>query len=182
MRLFLAIAALLASAAMAHANINSCQSLFKSAPQSLGGHALTKRENLEKLESGAGYLLQYTRHKAQRASIFLYDRGRSTFSTDDLATELSVSASQIYQLRAQGRNVTDGDVFFDRPKQATKGLFGLAFIYMEYDGRTQQNDYITLGVADGCLVKLIYSSPGARVWSNRRFDRLLDDLLRSIAQ
>lgn len=182
MRLTLAVVALLASAVMAHANIHSCQDLFAAAPPSLGGHTLTSRENLEKRESGAGYLLQYTRRKAQRASIFLYDRGRNRFSTDDLATELSVSASQIYQLRAEGRNVTDGDVYFDRPQTPTKGLFGLAFIYMEYDGRKQQNDFVTLGVADGCLVKLIYSSPGARVWSNRRFDRLLDDLLAYLAR
>ncbi|QYX56971.1 hypothetical protein K1T73_00690 [Roseovarius sp. SCSIO 43702] len=182
MRALLILATLLLAAGQAQADVATCAALFRNAPDALGGHRLTARTVYERKSPGSGYHLRYARNDRQLASVFLYDRGRDTFSERMLATELSVTTSQVFRMRAAGRNVTDGDVFFDRTKPARRGLFGIGFIHIEYDGRRLQHDFITLGPVDGCLVKLVYSSPGNRYFATRRFDRVLADLLGYVGQ
>ena len=181
MRACLALLILLTSAGMAQARLETCQALFRNAPAKLGGHTLVARTNYEKKTRGAGYHLRFDRHRGQVASVFFFDRRRNTFNEKMLATELSVATSQIYRLRAEDRNVTDGKVFFDQPDTPVLGLFGLGFVHLEYDNRTRQHDFITLGVVDGCLVKLVYSSGGSRWFATQRFNTVLDELLSYVA-
>ena len=181
MRALLALALMLALPGAAHANLKSCQALYLKTPASLGGIGMSARTDYEKKKRGAGYTVQFIRNDNEVASVFYFDRRQSRFTEKELATELSVSASNIYRLRADGQNVTDGDVFFDRPDPPIKGLFGLAFVHMEFNNRRLRHDYITLGVVDGCLVKLIYSASGPRGRANRKFNRVLDDLLTYVA-
>ncbi len=177
MRALLAVALLLASASTAQANLRACQELYRAAPKTLGGTPMTGTANYEKEKRGSGYTVQFVRNDNDVASVFFYDRRQNRFSEKELATELSVAASNIFRLRASGRNVTDSDVFFDRPEKPTRGLFGLAFIHVVFDGRTRQHDFISLGSVNGCLVKLIYSTNGPRNRANRKFTRTLNDLL-----
>lgn len=164
------------------ADTATCQALFRAAPSTLAGHKLTNRINYEAKSPGAGYHLRYARKPAQLVSVYFYDRGQNRFDETALATELSVTTSQVFRMRSEDRNVTDGKVYFDKPDETIPGLFGLGFVHLEYDNRTLQHDYITLGVAKGCLVKVIYSSPGARFLASRRFNRVLDAVLAFVGR
>ena len=173
MRMVVAFVVLLNLALPARADLAACQKLWQSGPKTLGNLGLSATQNYEARRRGLGYALKYGPRNGSHATLFFFDQGRRKISPSAVRTEFREATATIELVKKNSGG---------KPRDTKAGKDGsgsevIAYLArMDFGGRGGV-EYLTVGQAGHCIVKLRYTTAGNPEAADRNFARVRSDLL-----